>query len=64
MKLGIALIVIGGGDILLSVLFLATGHYYPVEASLMTIARFFIDILLLLYGIGRVIKAKKKGATQ
>jgi len=64
MKLGIALIVIGGGDLLLSVLFLATGHYYPVEATLMTIARFFIDILLLLYGIRRVIKARRKGTVK
>jgi len=60
MKLGIALIVIGGGDILLSIALVIMGYVLGVMGAV----RLMVDVTLLVYGIGRVIKAKKRGATQ
>jgi len=59
MKLGIALIAIFGSFLAIFIITTIAGFLWGASAFFW----FFADLLLILYGIGRVIKAKKRGAT-
>jgi len=61
MKLGIALIVIFGVDALLSIGFLIAGYAIGFVGG---IRLCFVDTVLILYGIKRIINARRKGITQ
>jgi len=60
MKLGIALIAIFGSFLAILIITTIAGFLWGSSAFFW----FFADLLLMLYGIRRVIKARRKGATQ
>ena len=57
MKLGIALIVIFGADALLNIGFLLAGYAIGFAGG---IRLCFIDLVLILYGVKRVINARRR----
>ena len=61
MKLGIALIVIFGADFLIGIGYWIAGY---LPGYFVGIRICFVDTLVMLYGISRIVKAKRKGITQ